>query len=111
MNDIYDFEEQWPRTDEQLELYLAKKYRGKDVHREVHHYIDTDGLVTNIVSIKAKYNAYELSTNELVAKYNLTPVTVYEHEEELNDEKKHIKLIDPSAIGFVAARLEELLNE
>lgn len=83
-NDIINVFEQWPRSQYELESYINGKY---DNPFEVHHY-------------------KSVSTNEVVSydlhpSYDRMPVTNYEYEVGINDEKRSIKLILPELVSEV----------
>ena len=51
VNDIYDLENQWPRSQSQLSKYIASKYPGKTLD-DIHHYVNAHGLVADLLSLR-----------------------------------------------------------
>lgn len=74
-NNILDPYEDWPRDAEQFEYYLDKKYGNTE--NNIHHYVDDLGNECQL--------AFETSTT-------VTSVTIREYEEQLNTEKRLIKI-------------------
>lgn len=105
-NDIYDFENQWPRSPDALEDYIEKKYPDNSPD-DLHHYIDSNGLIADLLAQRILYGIQDDATVIDVA--NLEPVTILEFETAANDTKRAIKLIDPDYIGDVQSEYEKLM--
>lgn len=110
LNDIYDISSSWPRTQVQLEEYMREKYHGVDPTTHVLHYLNADGLKANILDFRVKYNLFAESDEEILAKFDLEPVTVREYENEINEAKRLKKFIAPDQIGRIQKRFEQLLK-
>jgi hypothetical protein len=91
-NDIINIYEQWPRSQYELESYINAKY---DNPYAVHHY---EAISTGqVVSV------------ELHPAYDRVPVTNYEYEVALNEEKRPIKLVLPEIVpNIVLAHKEQI---
>lgn len=76
-NDILDPRFDWPLSTYNLIKYCEGKY---DNINAAHHYINSDGYIVNSTEIGA------------------TPVSNFVYEEELNEEKRRIKIIKPNYI-------------
>lgn len=92
-NDINDFFEDWPMEDETLRAHVEEKY-GIAHLRDVHHYENREGEVVN-------------STHP---SYDKFPVSNYEYEQRLNDEKRKIRLLKPKYKERVVKEFKELMN-
>jgi hypothetical protein len=126
-NNIIDPHTQWPKSSQQFEAYIAKKYgsivaarseiifyrRNPDVS-----YISVDGsnfsptansnmnIVLGNTDLRINVESYA----DVVDPLNYYAVYAYDHELELNEEKRNINLIDNKLKGLVATELGNLLN-
>ena len=100
INDITDRYHQWPMSEAQFSQYLKDKYSNPDA---VHHYEipqesgDTDVKI-NIGTSNADYPTATLITN-------------YEYEQKLQDDKRKIRLLDPSFISQFVTEYKSLMSE
>ena len=100
VNDITDRYHQWPMSEAQFSQYLKDKYSNPDA---VHHYEisqesgDTDIKINNGTS-NADYQTATLITN-------------YEHEQKLQDDRRKIRLLDPSFISQFVTEYKSLMSE
>lgn len=106
-NTIWDYDEQWPRTDRQMAAYIESKYPGQSINN-VHHYITTDGLIADLLSLRIKYNT--LDNNVVISKAGLEAISIIDHEDAINDLKRNIVLVDPDYIAAVDAEFERLMQ-
>jgi len=86
-----------------------------DVYNVIGTFANTSGSVGNIISQTGTTNtsvssvttlATPISTNEAVY---WTYVSAYDYENEINEQKRHIKLIDKSYVDQIEKELDELL--
>ena len=82
-NETYHWIRDFPLTESDLQEYVTNKYNGEE--NEIRHYVK---------------NGYIVNSDEIGA----SPVSYYEHENNLNEQKRSIKIIDPEF-------LPKLLNE
>ena len=100
VNDITDRYHEWPMSEAQFSQYLKDKYSNPDA---VHHYEisqesgDTD-IKINIGTSNADYPTATLITN-------------YEHEQKLQDDRRKIRLLDPSFISQFVTEYKSLMSE
>lgn len=107
LNDIYDMEEQWPKNYEDLNLYISNKYPNQNKN-DIHHYIDPNGLIVDLISQKIKYG---VSTDSAAIEAGgLEPITIEEYETAINENKRNIVLIDPDYISLVNREYEDQLT-
>ena len=100
INDITDRYHEWPMSEAQFSQYLKDNYSNPDA---VHHYEisqesgDTD-IKINIGTSNADYPTATLITN-------------YEHEQKLQDDRRKIRLLDPSFISQFVTEYKSLMSE
>ena len=100
INDITDRYHEWPMSEAQFSQYLKDKYSNPDA---VHHYEisqesgDTD-IKINIGTSNADYPTATLITN-------------YEYEQKLQDNRRKIRLLDPSFISQFVTEYKSLMSE
>ena len=100
INDITDRYHEWPMSEAQFSQYLKDKYSNPDA---VHHYEisqesgDTD-IKINIGTSNADYPTATLITN-------------YEYEQKLQDNRRKIRLLDPSFINQFVTEYKSLMSE
>lgn len=94
VNEKYDYLEDWPMPEWKLEEYITKKY-GAGNENNIHvlfgrpHYITPTGRICE--------SNYDLAT----------PVTNDTYERELNDAKRHIRVVQPALISVFVKDLQE----
>jgi len=95
----------WHLTNEQFEKFLAKKYGSLKISIETivyyKHITETNIIVNN--------DTYSLLTAEDQSDY--VAVTAYDYENDLNEAKKNILVVNPQVIDTMARDLETKLNE
>ncbi len=100
VNDITDRYHEWPMSEIQFSQYLKDKYSNPDA---VHHYEisqesgDTD-IKINIGTSNADYPTATVITN-------------YEYEQKLQDDRRKIRLLDPSFISQFVTEYKSLMSE
>ena len=123
-NDIVDPYYQWPLSNSQFDAHMAEKYgtletaRAKIIHykqvnpnrnneptgtiisKETYDLHVTEGTVTTLAGV-TKEVRFE----------NYKPVYAYDHELELNEEKRQIRLVDYRMAGRASELLRKAMNE
>ncbi len=107
VNNIYDFDNQWPRSYEQLNKYIDAKYPGQ-LRTAVHHYINPQGLVADLLSLRISLGL--TSDAAVINQANLEAVSIEEFEIGLNENKRNIILIDPDYISTVQSQFDDLMQ-
>ena len=99
-NNIVDRYHQWPQNQNQFLAYLKDKYSNVDA---THHYeiSQTSGDTTIKIDIGTDNTDYPTASI----------VTNYEYEEDLQDKKRKIRLLDPAYIEPFVAEFEALMEE
>tara|TARA_R100000008_G_scaffold33554_1_gene18956 strand:+ start:1924 stop:2451 length:528 start_codon:yes stop_codon:yes gene_type:complete len=100
VNDITDRYHQWPMTTPQFLSYVNEKY--SDVNA-VHHYEieQTSGDTTIKIDIGSDNTNYP----------SATAITNYEYEEQEQDKRRKIRLLDPKFIDRFISEFNTLMNE
>lgn len=97
-NRYYDRYYEWPMSINNLQKYVLDKYTNPNA---VHHYETSQSSGNTTVKIKV----------ELADVPTATPITNYEYEQNLNDARKQIKILDPRYIGQFLSDFEKSLRE
>lgn len=107
MNNIYDFDNQWPRSYEALNDYIALKYPD-NLPTDVHHYVNSNGFVADLLSTRISLGVTDDAT--AIDQGNLEPITIMDFEMGLNEAKRNIVLIDPNFISTVQTAYETAMQ-
>ena len=100
VNDITDRYHDWPMSEGQFQQYMKDKYSNPDA---IHHYeISQESGDTDI-----KINIGTSNTDYPTA----TAITNYEHEQKLQDDRRKIRLLDPSFISQFVTEYQSLMSE
>ena len=102
VNDITDRYHQWPMSLPQFQEFINDKYDDPD---GVHHYESTQTSGDTKVKIEV-FNEVDSD-----AYTGLTPITNREYEENEQDKKRQIRLLDPSYIEQFVDEFEKLIKE
>ena len=112
-NSIVDPYYDWPLFPESFKLYLEKKY-GKSVYElqsEISHYKYTGITNDTAEDIKRKSWLMSTTTHALIGDTSgWTPVFVYDYEDELNEAKRSIKLLNKSFIPQIKKELRDIFT-
>ena len=100
VNDITDRYHQWPKNTNQFLAYVNDKYSNIDA---THHYEISQVSGDTTIKIDIGTDNTEHS--------GASVVTNYEYEEDLQDKKRKIRLLDPSYIEPFVAEYEKLMGE
>ena len=102
VNDITDRYHQWPMTGGQFLDYINDKYSNVD---GIHHYESTQTSGDTKVKIEV-FNEVDDD-----AYTGLTPITNREYEENEQDKRRKIRLVDPSFVEQFVDEFKALMNE
>lgn len=91
---LFDWRDSLPLTDTELEYYISDSYANP---QGVHHWID----------VKTKNKVTIINGN---AGENLIPITNEEYERDVNEEKRHIRLIKKTYASTLKDMLENALG-
>jgi hypothetical protein len=107
LNNIFDYDNQWPRSTKQLYEYIERKYPEQD-RSDLHHYIDPNGLVADLLSLRIEYGLED--DEEVIDRAGLEKVSIEEYEMAVNELKRDIILIDPDYIGSVQTEYDKAME-
>ena len=99
-NNIVDRYHDWPMRHMQFLSYVNDKYSNPNA---IHHY----EITQQSGSSKIKINIGSDNTDHSGA----TAITNYEHEEELQNQKRQIRLINPAYIDTIVSEFEKRMKE
>ena len=100
VNNITDRFHDWPMTESQFLEFINDKYSNPDA---THHYeiSQSSGNTKKKIDIGTDNTDYPTAT----------AITNYEHEQEEQDKKRKIRLLDPSYIGDFVEEFKSLMKE
>lgn len=100
LNDITDRYHQWPKNQNQFLAYVNDKYSNVDAthHYEISQVSGDTTIKIDIGTDNTDYPAASIVTN-------------FEYEEDLQDKKRKIRLLDPSYVEDFVAEFEKLMGE
>jgi hypothetical protein len=87
VNDIVDIRQEWPMSNSDILAFTKKKYGETGIY-ETHHYRTNDDS-----KLIVDYNAEDLSSGATES------VSNYQYEEELNNKKREIKMLNAKYLG------------
>ena len=100
VNNVTDRYHQWPKNTNQFLAYVNDKYSNVDA---THHYEISQVSGDTTIKIDIGTDNTDYPTASIV--------TNYEYEEDLQDKKRKVRLLDPTYIGAFVAEYEKLMGE
>ena len=100
VNNITDRYHQWPQNQNQFLAYINDKYSNVDA---THHYEISQVSGDTTIKIDIGTDNTDYPTASIV--------TNYEYEEDLQDKKRKIRLLDPAYVEDFVAEFEKLMGE
>lgn len=97
INERYDYLSDFPMALVNLEAYINDKYGVANINN-IHHYQDSNGQWVNSDYVNPAGVA------------DAIPITNYEYEVTLNENKRRIKIVPPEIMGEVLRRFREILK-
>ena len=100
VNNITDRYHQWPLNENQFQAHINDKYSNVDAthHYEISQVSGDTTIKIDIGTDNTDYPAASIVTN-------------YEYEEDLQDKKRKIRLLDPAYLGPFVNEYEKLMGE
>jgi len=119
-NNIINIQSEWPMTQAGFDTYLLDKYGDYDtLYNGIHHYESSEvknsqGVIIFPkgvrVSAAQSVSYYDYYSDEQFTFDNISnPVTNYEHEEKLNNDKRNIFVLKGGYLNVVFDDLEEMM--
>ena len=90
-NQMYDWRNDWPMPYHALEQYTLEKYGTVEDANATHHYVNSSGYIVN-------------SDTE-----GATPVSNYQYEQDINESKRRIKLINAQLLNAIVNEFTALV--
>jgi Base plate wedge protein 53 len=106
-NEIHDPTFDWPLDQLSLELMAIDKY-GPAVYMTRH--FEKDGHVIGEVKEFVAGTTWISPTNPGPLDLSIIPISFYDHEQKLNDEKRNIKLMRPELLSEFVKQHESAIN-
>ena len=107
INDITDRYHQWPMSTPQFLAFINDKYDNVD---DVHHYTIAQSSGDTDTKIEVYKNS-ALYTGDSDFYASASTVTNFEYEENQQDEKRKIRLLDPKYINQFVTEFKSLMKE
>jgi len=119
-NNITDVYTEWPMTNDVFDTYLLDKYGSYEKLSEVHHYetnevkdsqggiIVKGGLHVGAAQSVSYYDYY--GDTQVTINNVTTPITNYQYEEKLNNDRRNIFILKPVYLNVVFDDLEEMMQ-
>jgi len=120
-NNILNIQTEWPMPQATFDAFLLEKYGNYDtLYNGIHHYESNQVKNSQDVVIFPKgvrvgaaqsVSYYNYSTGVQVTVSNVSsPITNYEYEEKINNDKRNIFLLKPQYLNIVFDDLEEMME-
>ena len=119
-NNIINIQSEWPMPQVDLDRYLLDKYGSYEALYNVHHYetqeIKNSAGVTMVkegLTVESDFSIefYDWFIESLETKRGITtPITNYEYEMKIEDDKRNIFTLKPRYINIVKDDLEEIMT-
>lgn len=99
VNNIRDIWREWPMSKDEFYKYLTHVYGSVSNARScIHHYITNNGIIID------ETTAYSMNSEDY------TTVSCYEYEENINEEKRSIKIIQQRYLSDFQEEIKELFE-
>ncbi len=117
-NNIINVRDQWPLSNNDLNNYILDKYGSSEALTNVHHYEtielkDQYGriLLESGLHVDSDYTfTYSKSDNSIVTSNPVYPVTNYQYEVNMNEEKRRIKILKPGYAEAIISELQDIMQ-
>mgnify|MGYP003350898495 FL=1 len=118
VNEIHDVYYEWPRSYEEFNAYLKQKYGSVEYALSTtHHYeqiiqqhkIVVDGMDQRIIPEKTLVVDY--TTYASLTAPERKEVSIFEHEQKINDNNRHIFLLDPMYLQVIKEQHPYIFGE
>ena len=120
-NNILNIQTEWPLKQRDLDAYLLNKYDTYDnLYNGIHHYESVELKNNNNVTLLAPgirvskgytYTYFDSLLDVVVTSGDLsTPVTNYEYEIKIENDKRNISLLKPIYLGVAFDDMEKIME-
>ena len=119
-NNVINIQTEWPLPQSSFDAFLVEKYGSYDtLFSGIHHYEtqeikDSNGVVVLASGLQVDsdftFSYYDELSSSLITRSDAAiPVTNYEYEEKLQEDKRNIFLLKPRYLNVVFDDLEEIM--
>ena len=120
-NNILNIQTEWPMKQADFNEYLLEKYGSYDtLYTDIHHYEsnevkDSQGIVIYPKGVRVgaaqSVSYFDYFSDLQIDIVNISrPVTNYQYEEKLNNDKRNIFILKPKYLNVIFDDLEELMT-
>ena len=120
-NNIINVQTEWPMKQADFDEYLLEKYGSyESIYRDIHHYEsnevkDSQGTVIYPKGVRVgaaqSISYFDYFSDLQIDIVNISrPITNYQYEEKLNDDKRNIFILKPKYLNVIFDDLEELMT-
>jgi hypothetical protein len=127
-NNILNIQTEWPLTQTSFDKYLVEKYKVvgdtetdtyNRIYNGIHHYettraTNTSGTILIQEGLRVDENYSLTYYDELISAYStiypVTPITNYEYEEKIEDNKRTIFLIKPKYLNVIIDDMDDFMK-
>ena len=117
-NNITNIRNQWPLDHNDFRAYLLDKYGSDQNMAGIHHYetrkvVDEYNRVVIPSGLEVDANftfKYKNFTNSIVVVNPVSPITNYQYEVKLNDQKRKIKILKPTLLNTFLNDHREIMS-
>ena len=119
-NNIINVQSEWPMSQGDFHAYITNKYDEETLYSGIHHYESrevktTDGSIIiprgEKVGVGQSVSYYDSALGQHVRATDIAiPVTNYEFEDNLNNEKRNIFILKASYLNIIFDDLEEIME-
>lgn len=94
----------WPVHQDRIDE-LAESMNPEGSINDVAHYVNEDGIIIDPMAIKMLRKARTIQG--VIDDHDLTPVTYLELAEQINNERRQIRVLDPDVIGDLEREIQK----
>jgi len=120
-NNIMNIQSEWPLLQRDFDSYLLEKYGDYNtLYNGIHHFETSEvknsqGSIIIPAGLEVQDNFpisyFDFYRDQVVSKANISvPVTNYEYEEKIEDNKRNIWLLKPKYVPIVIDDMEEIMT-
>lgn len=120
-NNIMNIQTEWPLLQRDFDSYLINKYGDYNtLYNGIHHYEteevkNSQGAIIIPGGLEVQNNFsisyFDFYRDQIVTKANISvPVTNYEYEEKIEDNKRNIWLVKPKYVPIIIDDIEEIMT-
>ena len=119
-NNIINIQTEWPMPQADLDRYLLEKYGSYEAQEEIHHYETQEVknstgvvIVEEGLTVESDFSVefYDWMIDSLETKQDITtPITNYEYEMKIEDDKRNIFALKPRYLNVVKDDLQEMMT-